>query len=73
VAAAHRRAELNPDVRSLAATAAHTGGLMMGSATELAKAVELFADGPRPLALPRPLAVICVTFSQSSTSTRGSS
>jgi DNA-binding CsgD family transcriptional regulator/DNA-binding IscR family transcriptional regulator len=51
VAAARRRAELNPGVRSLAATAAHTRGLLMGSATELARAVELFADGPRPLAL----------------------
>jgi DNA-binding CsgD family transcriptional regulator len=51
VAAAERRSELNPDVRSIAATAAHARGLLSGSHQDLARAVELFEDGPRPLAL----------------------
>jgi DNA-binding CsgD family transcriptional regulator len=51
VAAAERRSELSPDVRSIAAAAAHARGLLSGSYQELARAAELLDDGPRPLAL----------------------
>jgi DNA-binding CsgD family transcriptional regulator len=51
VAAATRRSELNPGVRTIAATAAHARGLASADEQELALAAELFADGPRPLAL----------------------
>jgi DNA-binding CsgD family transcriptional regulator len=51
VANAVGRSQLNPGVRTLAATAAHASGLLHGSEPELARAVELFADSPRPLAL----------------------
>jgi hypothetical protein len=51
VVAAQRRAELNPGVGSVAGTAAHAQGLLSGSELELARAVELLAAGPRPLAL----------------------
>jgi hypothetical protein len=50
-AAVERRAEINPDVRSITATAAHAQGLLTRSLAELARAVELFAASPRPLAL----------------------
>jgi DNA-binding CsgD family transcriptional regulator len=46
-----RRSELNPDVRSLAAVAAHAAGLMNHSQADLAEAVDLYEQGPRPLAL----------------------
>lgn len=51
VAAAERRAELNPGVRTIAAVAAHARGLMTGDERDLARAAELLDDGPRPLAL----------------------
>jgi DNA-binding CsgD family transcriptional regulator len=51
VAAAERRAQLNPDVRSITATAAHARGLLTNNLTELERAVELFEQSPRPLAL----------------------
>jgi DNA-binding CsgD family transcriptional regulator len=51
VASAERRSELNPGVRTAAATAAHARGLLDESEQELARAVELFEAGPRPLAL----------------------
>jgi DNA-binding CsgD family transcriptional regulator len=51
VETAERRAELNPGVRTIAATAAHARGLLDGNEDDLERAVELFADGPRPLAL----------------------
>ncbi|HEY2005734.1 MAG TPA: LuxR C-terminal-related transcriptional regulator, partial [Solirubrobacteraceae bacterium] len=51
VAAATRRSELNPGVHTIAATAAHARGLAFADEQELALAAELFADGPRPLAL----------------------
>ena len=51
VASAERRSELNPDVRTIAATAAHARGLLDESEQDLARAVELFEAGPRPLAL----------------------
>ena len=50
-AAAERRSLLNPGVRSLAAAAAHADGLLHHSRQGLAEAVELYGDGPRPLAL----------------------
>src|SRR5487761_1885386 len=50
-ASARRRSAINPDVRSLAAAAAHAGGLLQHSQQGLAEAVELFEGGPRPLAL----------------------
>jgi DNA-binding CsgD family transcriptional regulator len=51
VAAAERRFELNPGVRTIAGTAAHARGLLSGDDQLLARAVELLDDGPRPLAL----------------------
>jgi DNA-binding CsgD family transcriptional regulator len=49
--ATHRRLLLNPDVRSIAAAAAHVNGLLNHSHQDLVQAVELFEGGPRPLAL----------------------
>ena len=51
VASAQRRSAGNPDVRSLAAAAAHADGLLRHSQQRLAQAVDLFEGGPRPLAL----------------------
>jgi DNA-binding CsgD family transcriptional regulator len=51
VASAQRRSAINPDVRSLAAAAAHVDGLLRRSQQRLAEAVELFEGGCRPLAL----------------------
>jgi DNA-binding CsgD family transcriptional regulator len=51
VADATRRAELSPEVPSLAATAAHASGLLNGDVDELSHAVSLFERSPRPLAL----------------------
>ena len=51
VAAAERRSELNPGVRTIAATAVHARGLLTRDDRLLARAVELLDDGPRPLAL----------------------
>jgi DNA-binding CsgD family transcriptional regulator len=50
-AAAQRRSGLNPNVRSIAAAAAHVNGLLNHSQQFLAEAVALFEAGPRPLAL----------------------
>jgi DNA-binding CsgD family transcriptional regulator len=47
---AERRCELNPDVVSFRAAAAHARGLWQGSAHDLQTAASLFATGPRPLA-----------------------
>jgi DNA-binding CsgD family transcriptional regulator len=49
--AVRRRAQLNPEVRSLQAVAAHATGLENHSRKDLAEAVELYEQGPRPLAL----------------------
>jgi DNA-binding CsgD family transcriptional regulator len=46
-----RRAELNPDVTSIAATAAQVRGLIESSNTDLQEAVDLFARTPRRLEL----------------------
>jgi DNA-binding CsgD family transcriptional regulator len=51
VADANRRAELSPDVPSLAAAAAHASGLINGDAEEVSHAVRLFEQSPRSLAL----------------------
>jgi DNA-binding CsgD family transcriptional regulator len=51
VADANRRAELSPDVASLAATAAHARGLLDDDVEELLQAVSLFERSPRSLAL----------------------
>jgi DNA-binding CsgD family transcriptional regulator len=51
VAAAERRASLNPEVRSVTATAAHARGLLHSSQDDLAEAVELFEQSPRLHAL----------------------
>ena len=48
---AQRRSALSPGVRSLAAAAAHTDGLLNHSQRGLAEAVELFEGGSRPMAL----------------------
>ncbi|MDT4976037.1 MAG: hypothetical protein QOG98_1795 [Pseudonocardiales bacterium] len=50
VAAAERRSELNPGVRSIQAAAAHVRGLVKQSRAELAEAVLMFAEAGRPLA-----------------------
>jgi DNA-binding CsgD family transcriptional regulator len=51
VANASRRAELSPGVPSLAAIAAHAGALRNDDVEELSRAVSLFKQGPRQLAL----------------------
>jgi DNA-binding CsgD family transcriptional regulator len=51
VAAAERRASLNPEVLSVTATAAHARGLLSRSQDHLAEAVALFEQSPRPHAL----------------------
>jgi DNA-binding CsgD family transcriptional regulator len=48
--AAQRRLDLNPDVPSIAATAAQTRGLRADDLVQLTQAVELFAASARPLA-----------------------
>ena len=53
--AAQCRARLNPQVRSIAAAAAHARGLLHHNRKDLAEAVALYEDGPRPLALPAAL------------------
>jgi DNA-binding CsgD family transcriptional regulator len=50
VAQADRRAELNPHVATIVATAAHVRGLLTWDVDRLERAVALFATGPRPLA-----------------------
>jgi DNA-binding CsgD family transcriptional regulator len=50
-ASAQRRSQLNPHIRSVAAAAAHVTGLLHHSHEDLARAVELYKNGPRPLAL----------------------
>lgn len=49
-AQADRRAQLNPRVATIVATAAHARGLLGCNTADLERAVELFATGPRPLA-----------------------
>ena len=51
VARREYRSERNPGVWSLAATAAHTSGLVNGDTDKLSEAVSLFKRSPRPLAL----------------------
>jgi DNA-binding CsgD family transcriptional regulator len=52
VTAAHadRRAQLNPRVATIVATAAHVRGLLTSRMEELERAAELFATAPRPVA-----------------------
>ena len=49
-AEAERRAQRNPEVATIVATAAHSRGLLASSIDDLERAVNLFASGPRPLA-----------------------
>jgi DNA-binding CsgD family transcriptional regulator len=49
-AQADRRAQRNPRVATIVATAAHARGLLRSNIEELQRAAELFAAGPRPLA-----------------------
>jgi len=51
LAAAVRRAELNPKVGSFQATVLHSRGIWRNSADDLETAASLFDDGLRPLAL----------------------
>jgi DNA-binding CsgD family transcriptional regulator len=51
VADANRRVELCPGVPSLAAIAAHAGGLLNGDIDKLSEAVSLFERSPRSLAM----------------------
>ncbi|MGP0048523.1 MAG: helix-turn-helix transcriptional regulator [Solirubrobacteraceae bacterium] len=48
-AQAERRAQLNPRVATIVATAAHVRGLLTSNIEEFERAVELFATGPRPV------------------------
>ncbi len=48
--AAQCRARLNPQIRSIAASAAHATGLLDHNRKDLAEAVRLYEGGPRPLA-----------------------
>ncbi|HEX4219987.1 MAG TPA: AAA family ATPase [Acidimicrobiales bacterium] len=48
--AAQSRARLNPEIRSIAAAAAHARGLLDHNGKDLAEAVVLYESGPRPLA-----------------------
>ncbi len=48
-AQAERRAQLNPRVATIVATAAHARGLLTSNIDELERAVDLFATGPRPI------------------------
>ena len=50
IALAERRAALNPQVPSCRAAAAHVRGIWFESAPDLEVAVDLYRDGPRPLA-----------------------
>jgi len=50
IGVADRRVALNPDVRSVAAAAAHTRGVWEGSIDHLERATLLYRDVPRPLA-----------------------
>jgi DNA-binding CsgD family transcriptional regulator/tetratricopeptide (TPR) repeat protein len=50
IALAERRAALNPQVRSCRAAAAHARGIWFEAAPDLEVAVDLYRDGPRPLA-----------------------
>jgi len=49
-AQADRRAQRNPRVATIVATAAHARGLLTSNVDDLERAVDLFANGPRPLA-----------------------
>jgi DNA-binding CsgD family transcriptional regulator len=49
-AQADRRAQRNPRVATIVATAAHVRGLLTSNIDELERAADLFATGPRPLA-----------------------
>ena len=48
-AQAERRAQLNPGVATIVATAAHVRGLLTSNIEEFERAVDLFATGPRPI------------------------
>ena len=50
IALAERRAALNPEVSSCRAAAAHVRGVWFEAAADLEVAVDLYRDGPRPLA-----------------------
>ena len=49
-AQADRRAQLNPRVATIVASAAHVRGLLTSNVDDLERAVDVFATGPRPLA-----------------------
>jgi DNA-binding CsgD family transcriptional regulator len=49
-AQAEQRAQRNPGVGTIVATAAHARGLLTSNIDDLERAVNLFASGPRPLA-----------------------
>jgi DNA-binding CsgD family transcriptional regulator len=70
-AAAQRRSRLNPEVRSIAAVAAHATGLLGRSEKDLGDAVVLFDGGPRPLALASALEDFAVASVQAGTTERG--
>jgi DNA-binding CsgD family transcriptional regulator len=69
--AAQRRSQLNPEVRSIAAAAAHATGLLHRGEKDLADAVALFDGGPRPLALAAALEDFAVASVQADETERG--
>jgi DNA-binding CsgD family transcriptional regulator len=71
VAAAERRSEVNPDARTIAATAAHARGILTGDDQLLTRAVELLDDGPRPLALASALEDLGAARAESGSSEEG--
>jgi DNA-binding CsgD family transcriptional regulator len=58
-----RRAELNPGIDAIAATAAHVRGLLERSRADLVEAVDLFEHAPRPLELAAALEDLGAEFS----------
>jgi DNA-binding CsgD family transcriptional regulator len=70
-AAAERRCELNPGARTVAATAAHSRGILTRDDQLLTRAVELLDDGLRPLALASALEDLGVVRVQSGRSEEG--
>lgn len=63
LATSQRRAELNPAIDSIVATAAHVRGLLERNPAELREAVDLFARAPRPLEMAAALEDLGVALS----------
>jgi DNA-binding CsgD family transcriptional regulator len=70
-AAAERRSALNPDARTIAAAAAHAGGILNGDHELLMRAADLLHDVPRPLALASALEDLGVAHVRSGSAQEG--